>query len=76
MVFLYVETIRRCLVSIKEYLFSIGKSQQWLAEQVGAGQDMVSNWANGKVTPGMPYLRKLADLSDGAITPEDFGVEL
>ena len=45
---------------IREYRVKIGRSQQWLAQDVGRSVSMVSRWERGKTLPTVPNLFRLA----------------
>ena len=47
---------------IKEILTARGKSQTWLADELGMGRVVVSNWCNNNKQPSIPNLRKVAGI--------------
>lgn len=49
---------------IKEVLEGQGRSQTWLAEQIGKSYVVVTNYCNNKAQPSIPILRDIAKVLD------------
>lgn len=49
---------------IKEILKEQGRSQTWLAEQLGKSYVMVTNYCNNKAQPRIEVLNQIANLLD------------
>lgn len=49
---------------IKEILKEQGRSQTWLAEQIGKSYVVVTNYCNNKTQPSLSTLKKIADILD------------
>jgi putative transcriptional regulator len=49
---------------IKEILELQGRSQTWLAKQVGKSYVVVTNYCNNKTQPNIQTLRKIAKILD------------
>ncbi len=49
---------------IKEILKEQGRSQTWLAEQIGKSYVVVTNYCNNKSQPSIPTLQKVAQILD------------
>jgi len=49
---------------IKEILKKQGRSQIWLAEQIGKSYVVVTNYCNNKSQPSIPTLKKVAKVLD------------
>jgi putative transcriptional regulator len=49
---------------IKEVLKQQGRSQTWLAEQLGKSFVMVTNYCNNKAQPSIECLNKIANVLD------------
>ena len=54
-------------LTIDEWLTSKGKTQGWLAEQIGVGQPSVSRWVKGSTPPSFKAVRRIYDLSGGVV---------
>jgi putative transcriptional regulator len=54
------ETMNR----IKEILHQQGRSQTWLAEQIGRSYVVTTNYCNNKTQPSIHLLRKIAQVLD------------
>jgi plasmid maintenance system antidote protein VapI len=51
----------RCLLG--EKLKSEGRSQTWLAEQIGTHPPMVNDWVKGKATPSIGYILRICKVT-------------
>ena len=49
---------------IKEILKEQGRTQTWLAEQLGKSYVMVTNYCNNKAQPSIEVLNRIANLLD------------
>ncbi|AEM69847.1 helix-turn-helix domain protein [Allomuricauda ruestringensis DSM 13258] len=49
---------------IKEVLKQQGRTQTWLAEQVGKSYVVVTNYCNNNAQPSIPVLRQIAKILD------------
>ena len=49
---------------IKEILEEQGRSQTWLAAQIGKSYVIVTNYCNNKAQPSIDVLKKIADILD------------
>ncbi|HXC05919.1 MAG TPA: helix-turn-helix transcriptional regulator [Bacteroidia bacterium] len=49
---------------IKEILKAQGRSQTWLAEQIGRSYVVTTNYCNNKTQPSIQILRKIANVLD------------
>lgn len=49
---------------IKEVLKQQGRSQTWLAEQIGKSYVVVTNYCNNNTQPSIPVLRDIAKVLD------------
>ncbi len=49
---------------IKEVLKEQGRSQTWLAEQIGRSYVVVTNYCNNNTQPSVPVLRSIAKALD------------
>ena len=49
---------------IKEILKIQGRSQTWLAEQIGKSYVIVTNYCNNKSQPSIPTLKRIAKILD------------
>lgn len=49
---------------IKEILVIQGKTQTWLAGQLGKSREVVSNYANNNTQPSIKTLRDIANILD------------
>lgn len=49
---------------IKEVLQQQGRSQTWLAEQIGKSYVVVTNYCNNNTQPSIPILREIAKVLD------------
>lgn len=49
---------------IKEVLKEQGRTQTWLAEQIGKSYVVVTNYCNNNKQPSVPVLRSIADVLD------------
>ena len=49
---------------IKEVLKEQGRTQTWLAEQIGKSYVVVTNYCNNNTQPSVPVLRKIAEVLD------------
>ena len=47
---------------IKEVLLDQGKTEAWLANQMGVSYVECTNWLNNKTQPTIPQLYQIADL--------------
>ena len=49
---------------IKEVLKEQGRTQTWLADQIGKSYVVVTNYCNNNTQPSVPVLRKIAEVLD------------
>ena len=49
---------------IKEVLKEQGRTQTWLAEQIGKSYVVVTNYCNNNAQPSIPVLRRIAEVLD------------
>jgi transcriptional regulator with XRE-family HTH domain len=49
---------------IKEILKEQGRTQTWLAEQIGKSYVIVTNYCNNNAQPSVPVLRNIAEVLD------------
>ena len=49
---------------IKEILVIQGRTQTWLAEQLGKSREVVSNYANNNTQPSIKTLKTIASILD------------
>ncbi|NDV16837.1 helix-turn-helix domain-containing protein [Muricauda sp. TY007] len=49
---------------IKEVLKQQGRTQTWLAEQIGKSYVVVTNYCNNNAQPSIPVLRQIAKVLD------------
>lgn len=49
---------------IKVVLKEQGRTQTWLAEQIGKSYVVVTNYCNNNTQPSIPVLRKIAEVLD------------
>ncbi|MBA4747008.1 MAG: helix-turn-helix transcriptional regulator [Muricauda sp.] len=49
---------------IKEVLKQQGRTQTWLAEQIGKSYVVVTNYCNNNAQPSIPVLRQIAKILD------------
>lgn len=49
---------------IKEVLKEQGRTQTWLAEQIGKSYVVVTNYCNNNAQPSVPVLRSIAEVLD------------
>ena len=49
---------------IKEILKKQGRSQIWLAEQIGKSYVVVTNYCNNKSQPSIPNKKKISEVLD------------
>lgn len=49
---------------IKEVLKEQGRTQTWLADQIGKSYVVVTNYCNNKTQPSIPVLGKMAAVLD------------
>lgn len=49
---------------IKEILKEQGRTQTWLAEQIGKSYVVVTNYCNNNAQPSVPVLRQIAEVLD------------
>lgn len=49
---------------IKEVLKQQGRTQTWLAEQIGKSYVVVTNYCNNKTQPSIPILYEMAKVLD------------
>jgi len=49
---------------IKEVLKEQGRTQTWLAEQIGKSYVVVTNYCNNNTQPSVPVLRNIAEVLD------------
>ena len=49
---------------IKEILKEQGRTQTWLAEQIGKSYVVVTNYCNNNTQPSVPVLRQIAEVLD------------
>lgn len=49
---------------IKEVLKEQGRTQTWLAEQIGKSYVVVTNYCNNNTQPSIPVLRQIAEVLD------------
>lgn len=49
---------------IKEVLKEQGRTQTWLAEQIGKSYVVVTNYCNNNTQPSIPVLRQIAEALD------------
>ncbi|WP_437398468.1 helix-turn-helix transcriptional regulator [Flagellimonas lutimaris] len=49
---------------IKEVLKQQGRTQTWLAEQIGKSYVVVTNYCNNNTQPSIPVLRDIAKVLD------------
>ncbi|NVK66624.1 MAG: helix-turn-helix transcriptional regulator [Flavobacteriales bacterium] len=49
---------------IKEVLKEQGRTQTWLAEQIGKSYVVVTNYCNNNTQPSIPVLRHIAEVLD------------
>lgn len=57
---------------IREWREKHGISQEELAKKLGVTQEAVSYWENGKKHPKRSTFKKLIEISNGEIKPEDY----
>lgn len=49
---------------IKEVLKEQGRTQTWLADQIGKSYVVVTNYCNNNTQPSVPVLRQIAEVLD------------
>ena len=49
---------------IKVVLVEPGKTNRWLAEQIGKQENTISRWCLNKVQPSLPHLTEIAEVLD------------
>ena len=49
---------------IKEILKEQGRTQKWLADQIGKSYVIVTNYCNNNAQPSIPVLRQIAKVLD------------
>ena len=54
-------------LTVDQWLISKGKTQGWLAEQIGVGQPSVSRWVKGSNPPPVRAVWAVYDLSGGVV---------
>ena len=52
------------MILIKEVLKQQGRTQTWLAEQIGKSYVVVTNYCNNNTQPSIPVLRDIAKVLD------------
>lgn len=60
------------LMTLATYLKLPGVTATALARHLGVAHSTVLRWADGSTQPGTERLRRLYDVTDGAVTPNDF----
>lgn len=57
--------------------FREGREQtlEAFATELGASKGMLWKWENGKAIPRPEYMRKIMEISSGAVTPNDWYAE-
>lgn len=61
-----------CMNALDRYLKDNGISNAAFAAMLGASEATVSRLRSGKQTPSFPLVAKIADVTAGAVTPNDF----
>lgn len=62
-------------MTLRQYLALTGLTQQQFAMQIGASQGAVSRYVIGLRMPRREHLRRIIEVTDGAVTPTDFVCE-
>jgi transcriptional regulator with XRE-family HTH domain len=57
---------------LSEWLAANGKTDAWLAEQIGRERSVVTKIRNGKSMPSFGTAQAIMDVTGGAVTPNDF----
>lgn len=55
---------------LARYLREHGKTQRWLAEQVGVREQAVTAWMRGRFKPRLAQIQKITAVTGGAVTAE------
>lgn len=49
------------------YLETTGRTQRWLAEQIGVREATVSAWCRNGIIPRPPQMKRIADVTEGEV---------
>ena len=52
------------------YLRENGLTQRWLAAKIGVREQAVTTWVQGKFSPRLAHVQKIAELTGGAVPAE------
>jgi transcriptional regulator with XRE-family HTH domain len=72
---LLTEIYESCILlrmTLQQYLALVGETQQQFASSIGVSQNTVSRYVNGLTIPRREQLRRIVEVTDGAVTPTDF----
>lgn len=62
-----VYTLRMAIVDLLAWLCGLGKTQKWLASELGVSRGLVTHWIKGRCKPGRELRAALAKRSRGAV---------
>ncbi len=62
-------------MKLKKYLKESGYRGKWFAEQIPCSEGYFSDFVTGKAKPSSIIMRRIATLSNGQVTEDDFEIE-
>lgn len=61
--------------ALKKFRESRKQTLEAFASELGASKSMVWKWERGEAIPRAEYMRKIIDISGGAVSPNDWYAE-
>ena len=59
-------------MQLADYLIENNMTQQSFADAIGVRQSSVSKWLQGLSRPSWPVIKKIREVTDGAVSADDF----
>lgn len=59
-------------MNLKEWLAQEGRDVNWLKDELGCDYETARRYVQGKRIPRPEQMRRIASISDGRVTPNDF----
>lgn len=59
-------------MQLADYLIENNMTQQAFADAIGVRQSSVSKWLQGLSRPSWPVIKKIREVTDGAVSADDF----
>jgi DNA-binding transcriptional regulator YdaS (Cro superfamily) len=57
---------------LRDWLDSGGRKITWLADAIPVNRSHLHQWLNGRHMPREVYRRRIEEITDGAVLPEDW----